>query len=99
MTKASLHGNLPIWIGKTCWRPSMRPCVRTAKHKRCERRMAQRRQTGSELPPRSRRPLNATSRMMDTVALSNGVPKDQENPVLNAFTVDVEDYFQVSGFE
>jgi polysaccharide deacetylase family protein (PEP-CTERM system associated) len=37
--------------------------------------------------------------MMDTVAMSNGVPKDQDTPVLNAFTVDVEDYFQVSGFE
>jgi polysaccharide deacetylase family protein (PEP-CTERM system associated) len=37
--------------------------------------------------------------MMATVALRNGVPKDQHNPVLNAFTVDVEDYFQVSGFE
>src|SRR4029079_14098628 len=33
------------------------------------------------------------------VALSNGVPKDQNPPILNAFTVDVEDYFQVSGFE
>src|SRR5262249_3425935 len=70
-----------------------------AKHKKCERRMAQRRQTRSELPPRSQQPLNATSRMMNTVAASNGVPKDQDVSVLNAFTVDVEDYFQVSGFE
>lgn len=33
------------------------------------------------------------------MALSNGVPRDQNPPILNAFTVDVEDYFQVSGFE